>query len=229
MTERRYNEAEVAAIFELATRAQHAEPHTEQRQLATPGAGMTMAQLEEIGREVGISPAEIHSAAKALTHTGQPAPARRFLGITLGVGRTIELNRRLTDAEWERLVVDLRETFEARGRVWTEGSLKQWTNGNLQALLEPTETGHRVRLRTFKGRSFNLMLGGVAILALGAFTLAWGAMRGLGGGDAVAMAMVFGAAGAGMIGFGAMLLPSWARLRKKQMEDVAGRLAARIE
>jgi len=30
-----------------------------------------------------------------------------------GVGRTVDLERRLTDAEWDQLVVDLRETFDA--------------------------------------------------------------------------------------------------------------------
>ncbi|MEX2153276.1 MAG: hypothetical protein WD825_08045 [Gemmatimonadaceae bacterium] len=45
MTERRFNEAEVAAIFERATEAQQ----TGQRQLPS-GEGMTLAQLQEIGR-----------------------------------------------------------------------------------------------------------------------------------------------------------------------------------
>ena len=142
MTERRFNEAEVAAIFERATEAHHAG----QRQLPS-GEGMTLAQLQEIGREVGISPEQVAEAANAIDRVGSPT-ARKFLGLPIGVGRTIELDRRLTDDEWERLVVDLRETFDARGVLRHEGSLRQWTNGNLQALLEPTATGHRVRLRT---------------------------------------------------------------------------------
>ncbi len=50
MTERRFNEAEVAAIFEHAAEAQQIS------QYQFPQAeGMTLAELQEIGREVGIS------------------------------------------------------------------------------------------------------------------------------------------------------------------------------
>jgi DNA-3-methyladenine glycosylase II len=37
----------------------------------------------------------------------------------------------LSDDQWDRLVVDLRETFNAAGIVGREGSLRQWRNGNL--------------------------------------------------------------------------------------------------
>ena len=75
------------------------------------------------------------------------------------MGRTVELPRALTDQERNRLVIDLRETFDAKGKIRDEGAFKQWTNSNLQALLEPTETGQRLRLRTVKGdaRSFQGM------------------------------------------------------------------------
>ncbi len=68
-----------------------------------------------------------------------------------------------SDEEWERLVVDLRETFDARGIVRHDGALKQWTNGNLQVLLEPDEKGHRVRLRTTKGDARGMMVGGLVM------------------------------------------------------------------
>ena len=55
MTERRYSEEEVADIFERAAQAQQ----TARRQLS-PGEGMTLADLQEIGRDVGI-PAELVS------------------------------------------------------------------------------------------------------------------------------------------------------------------------
>jgi hypothetical protein len=145
MTERRDSEDEVSAIFERATEAQHRSPRP-----LPPADGMTLGDLQGIGREVGIPPALVAQAARALDHAGQPT-SRRLLGLAIGVGRTIHLGRRLNDEEWERLVVDLRETFDARGAVRHDGSFRQWTHGNLQALLEPTPTGHRLRLRTLKG------------------------------------------------------------------------------
>ena len=213
MTERRFNEAEVAAIFERATEAQQ----TGQRQLPS-GEGMTLAQLQEIGREVGISPEQVAEAANALDRVGSPT-ARSFLGLPIGVGRTIELDRRLTDDEWERLVVDLRETFDARGTLRHEGSLRQWTNGNLQALLEPTATGHRVRLRTIKGDSQAFMMGGLAMLGVGLVSTIFSE-----GGAAVSSAVSFLAMGGGLFAIGALRLPGWARVRRQQMEQIAGRL-----
>src|SRR6266550_3035358 len=87
---------------------------------------------------------EIAAIFRAAAEEGPQSPQRE-------VARDVNLNRRLTDEEWERLVVQLREVFNARGRTRSDGSLRQWTNGNLQVLLEPTETGHRLRFRTTHG------------------------------------------------------------------------------
>src|ERR1043166_1481093 len=119
MTERRFNEAEIAAIFERAAVAQQ----TRQHQLPSL-EGMTLTELQEIGREVGISSELVAQAAKAIELGGRPT-SRRFLGLPVGVGRTVDLDRTLSDDEWERFVVDLRETFDARGTVRREGSLRQ--------------------------------------------------------------------------------------------------------
>jgi hypothetical protein len=220
MTERRFNEAEVAAIFERATE----EQQTGQRQL-TVGDGMTLAQLQEIGREIGVAPELVAQAAKAIERGGQPT-SRHLLGLTVGVGRTIDLDRALTDEEWERIVVDLRETFDARGVLKREGSLRQWTNGNLQALLEPTATGQRIRLRTVKGDARSLIIGGIALLGVAAVALISATMRGAVS-DAATLSTLgtLTAMGVAMFGLGAIRLPGWARLRQRQMEEIAQRVA----
>jgi hypothetical protein len=111
MSDRRFNEAEVDAIFKRATEAQQS------RQKALPsGDGMTLAELQEIGREVGIAPELVKQAALSIGLAGNTS-SRRFLGIPVGVSRTVDLGRQLTEHEWERLVVDLRETFDAKGTV----------------------------------------------------------------------------------------------------------------
>jgi hypothetical protein len=219
MTDRRFNEDEVAAIFAQATEAHQSH----QRQLPS-GEGMTLAELQAIGREVGIAPDLVAMAAKSLDELGRPT-SRKFLGLPIGVGRTIELDRKLSDAEWEQIVVDLRETFDARGTVKHDGSFRQWTNGNLQALVEPTPTGHRIRLRTMKGDSRALMTGGLAMLGVTA-AMSIAAMMG-GAGGAVSSIAQLGVIGAGMFAFGALRLPGWARLRRQQMEELAGRLTHR--
>ena len=218
MTDRRYSEEEVAAIFERATEAQQSA----RRHLA-PGEGMTLADLQEIGRDVGIPSDLVVEAARSLDRAGREA-GRSFLGLPIGVGRTIELDRQLTDEEWEHLVVDLRETFDARGLVRTDGSLKQWTNGNLQALLEPTPSGHRLRLRTVNANARALMLVGAALAGFTSVVMIGAAVAGDLTGAIAAVGTIW-AVGLGMFGLGAIRLPTWARTRREQMEGVAGRLA----
>lgn len=218
MTERRYTEAEVAEIFKQAAEAQQ----TARRQLP-PGEGMTLADLQGIGREVGI-PAELVARAASDLERPGVAAGRRFLGLPLAVGRTVELDRRLTDEEWDRLVVDLRETFLARGTVRRDGSLRQWTNGNLQALLEPTATGDRLRLRTINGNARSLMYSGLLFVAIG-LGPAVAAVFEVGVGEAFSQLLPLALAGIALFGVGAARLPRWGRTRERQMEGVASRLA----
>jgi hypothetical protein len=220
MTERRFIVAVVAAIFERATEAQQ----DGRRQLPS-GEGMTLRDLQDIGREVGISAEMIAQAAKSIDQAGRPT-SRSYLGLPIGVGRTIELGRNLTEEEWERLVVDLRETFDARGALKHEGSFRQWTNGNLQALLEPTESGHRLRLRTFKSDAVGWITGGLGMLVVAGSMVAAAAMRGVVDAGMWSSIGFVLAMGAGMFGVAAFRLPGWARTRRRQMEEIAARLAA---
>lgn len=217
MSERRYTEDEVAAIFARAADTQEIN-----RRTASSASGMTLAELQEIGVEAGLSPEAVAHAASQMERTGQPT-SRSFLGLPIGVGKTLELGRRLSDDEWERLVVDLRETFDARGKVSAHGSFRQWTNGNLQALLEPTETGHRLRLKTVKGNARAMLIAGLGMLGFAAASLI-GPILG-GGGVEAGDVGIFALLGLGFLGVGAIQLPSWARLRRRQMDDVAARLA----
>ena len=221
MTERRFTEAEVAAIFAQAVEA----PVPGQRQLPS-SEGMTLAQLQEIGREVGILPEQLAQAAKSIELGGR-ASSRTFLGLPIGVGVSAELGRKLTDDEWERVVVDLRETFDARGKQSRDGSFRQWTNGNLQVLLEPSATGHRIRLRSVKGDARGLMLGGLAMFGFAGVAWTSAMFRGaLGDLALLSPVLTLGTMGLGMLAAGGLRLRGWARLRRQQMEEIAARVAA---
>lgn len=222
MPERRYSETEIAAIFRAATEGPVATP--------APGAshdeGLTLSELQAIGGEVGIAPEAIAGAARALDVRpgADEARPRRFLGLPIGVARTVNLNRRLTDDEWERLVVRLREVFDARGTTRAEGSLRQWTNGNLQVLLEPTESGHRLRFRTVNGSAQTAFGIGFITLGAGVVTAVVTALTGSLGQAMGGIGFLL-AAGALFIATGALRLPSWARLRGKQMDALAAQVA----
>ena len=221
MAERQYDDDEVAAIFKRAAESEHSV-------LPAPaeGKGLTLAALQDIGRDVGISPEAIANAARSLEQGGRPA-SRKFLGLPIGVGRTVEFDHPLTDADWERLVADLRETFEAAGTVRYDGPFRQWTNGNLKALLEPTPTGHRLRLQTVKGDSRSMMSAGLTILGgASALAIALGLAGSPGHAGSATGIGFLALMGLGMFTAGAVRLPGWARLRRAQMEQVIARLTA---
>jgi len=218
MADRRYNDKEIAAIFRAATEGPPGPQPDVPRE-----EGLTLADLQAIGREVGIPSDAVARAAQALD-VGRGARSRTLLGLPIGVARTVNLNRRLTDGEWERLVVQLREVFDARGTTRSDGSFRQWTNGNLQVLLEPTETGHRLRFRTVHGAARAYIGAGVAALGV---TASVAIATGISGhlGDAVPGILFLLTVGIGMIASGALRLPRWARLRGRQMEALAAEVA----
>jgi len=219
MTERRYDEKQVAEIFGRATEAQH-----EAARPAGAGEGMTLADVQEIGRQVGITAEAVADAARSLDRR-EPRFRRRFLGLTVGVGRIVELDRRMSTDEWERLVVVLRETFDARGNVKSDGGLRQWTNGNLQVLVEPTESGDRLRLRTVHEsarRAMTLGLGLVATVGVvSAVTLALGIPGPV---ERLSALLPLAAGGATIFTMGVVRLRGWASTRMRQMDEIAARI-----
>src|SRR6266571_5049025 len=218
MAERRYSDKEIAAIFRAATEL----PPVAERAEVPRDEGLTLADLQAIGREVGIPAEAVAQAAQALD-VRPGAASRTFLGLPIGVSRTVDLNRRLTDEEWERLVVQLREVFNARGRTRSDGSLRQWTNGNLQVLLEPTDTGHRLRFGTVHGAARASIGAGIFVLGITATVAMASALGGYFGEALPGMALPF-FAGVAMIVSGAVRLPRWARLRERQLEALAAKV-----
>lgn len=224
MTERRYNDEEVAEIFARASETEQAST----RQLTSASDGMTLAQLQQIGREAGLSPDLVADAARGLDQPAQPNTPL-FLGLPIGAARTVRLERRLTDQEWEQLVVQLRETFQARGVVRAEGSLRQWSNGNLQVLLEPDGDSQRVRFKTIRGQARPFMLFGLGLAGVSIATF----LAAVAGGavpltDALERTISMFVMGGGMFAVGALPLRRWARLRQEQMDNLAERLTATI-
>ena len=219
MTQRRYSDEEVAAIFEAATEG----PAATAVQRGT-SEGLTLTEIQQIGAQVGLAPDTVAQAALSLERKPQ-ASSSSFLGLPIGVERTIALNRWLTDAEWENLVGELRAVFHANGKVSVSGSYREWRNGNLRALLEPTETGHRLRLSTIKGSARPMM--GIGLAMAGSAALVWTASILSGHLDVAALGAisVLGAAGVGIIASNALRLKGWAQTRGRQLETIASRIA----
>jgi hypothetical protein len=219
--ERRYEDDEIAEIFEAASLPEAG------RRGAHSAHGLTLRELQAIGSEVGIAPERIAEAASSLERTPTQTPRRRDFGMPISVGRTVELARAPTDREWALLVADLRETFGARGKESSQGHTHQWSNGNLHAFVEPTATGYRLRLGTLKGDAVALNRLGVGGIAMGLFTAIAPFLAGNPTTD-LASALMLGGLGAGAIAYNALRLPRWGREREEQMDHIAERARALI-
>lgn len=219
---RRYTEKEIAQIFEEATRAQN-----ESEESGGAIHGLSLEELKQIGASTGIDPRHIIRAASALHKQPQLFPVRKHLGIPIGVSRSIELPDTFSDQDWEHLVVDLRKTFRAKGTIKQEGSLREWSNGNLQALVEPTPSGYELRLETKKGNMIGFLYGGLgyiflAFLMLFVLTLDPDNSKTF----AFLMSGLFGVLGVSALAAIGFTQPRWARNRERQMEAICKRAAS---
>jgi hypothetical protein len=124
----------------------------------------------------------------------------------------------------ERLVVELREVFQATGTVRSSGSLREWSNGNLHALHRTHGAGHRFSRRSKERARIHGRRAGDG-------RHQWRD----GGGERArrpprrrgARASPFSRwlGSASWRRPGALRLPSWARLRARQMAGIAPELA----
>jgi hypothetical protein len=213
MNDRRYGEDEVREIFKRATTERGAKAP------ASPAPdGLTLAEVQSIGAEVGVSADSIARAAAALDASGSQH-RRAVLGIPVEVGRMVPLERALTDNEWEQLVALLRSTFSAGGKISVHGNLREWRNGNLFVAHEPAGNGFRLRLGTRKSDA-------AAWTALGASGLVASAISWVGHIIGVDPGLPAGPILLAGLGIGALVanwvrMPAWAKTREAQMQQIA--------
>ncbi|HEX8394751.1 MAG TPA: hypothetical protein VF665_20570 [Longimicrobium sp.] len=217
--QRTYDDDEVRAIFAEAARRELAEPRP-----APAANGLTLVELQDIGREAGLDVAAVTRAAASLDAPAVQTPVRRSLGMPVEVVHTVALPRAPTEGEWEKLVAELRSTFRARGRVASQGGLREWSNGNLHALVEPSVDGYRLRLGTVKGNARVLNALGGASLFAGAAALSSALSGGLPQ-DIIVPGMI-AATGLGAFAANLLRLPRWAQTRRRQMDLIGAKAAA---
>jgi hypothetical protein len=223
--ETHFSEDDVAAIFQSAIQAQE-----EARNRLGRREGLTLDELKEIGADLGITPDFIERAAAARKARVTAKPDQKILGIPVSVERVLALPRPLTDDEWGLLVADLRDTFAARGAVENHGSLRQWTNGNLSAMIEPaTGGGYQLRLRTLKGNAEGGLVMGGMFAVFGILLTVLLLLKDLPQDPSkYAFAAFFLVIALGTFAFTATTVPRWHRERSRQMDLIAGRVSAMV-
>ncbi len=213
MSERRYRDDEIAEIFKRAATATSITPPSPPEH-----EGFSLEELQQIGSEVGIPADVVATAARSIDHP-PTSTGDTLLGLPVAVGESVELGRRLTDNEWDLLVVAARDTFRARGRLRADGEFREWTNGNLMMLLEPTLSGHRLRLQSRHGAARARIMAGIGVTAFAGILTAIGfslpvAQRA----GSFSMATTMLVIGAVLLGIGIFQVAGWARRRREQMQ-----------
>ena len=120
-TGRRYTEHEIHALFERAAERQEQARRAES---ASEG-GLTLEELQRIGRETGIAPEHIAEAALDLAAV-PTRPAGTVLGVPVEIRRARTMAAPVTDEAWEQMVADLRKTFKQAGVAGRVGRVREW-------------------------------------------------------------------------------------------------------
>lgn len=212
--ERRYKDHEIRQILELAVGQEDGPAQT-----LAAADGLTLLELQDVGRDVGLAPDRIAQAVAMFEGRGESIPRGTALGLPNAVGRVVPLSRNLTDREWERLIGELRVTFGVKGEATSQGGLREWSHGTLHVLLEPTATGHRLRLTDASLAVGGIVLGGVVLaLALMVFVVLLGKDN---PGFRFVVPAFLSLVGSGLVAGSAVSLPRWAREQEQRMEHIS--------
>ena len=117
----------------------------------------------------------------------------------------------------------MRETFLAHGKLERDGSFRSWRNGNLRVTVEPTESGYRLRLRTFKGSTQGALLGSFAAFATALAFLVVPTLTNKLDWAKITILILTTLTGLGNFGFTAFRPPRWANERARQMEAISAK------
>lgn len=212
--ERRYQDHEIRQILDVAIGQEDGAA-----QSLSAADGLTLLELQEVGRDVGVPADRITQAVAAFEARGESVPRGTSLGFPTSVGRVVPLPRDPSDHEWELLIAELRTTFGGKGEVTSHGGLREWSHGRVQAFIEPTGTGHRLRLTDSNAAVSGIVLGGF-VLAFALLILVV-----LLGKDAedlkLAVPAFLSLLGGSLIMGSALSLPRWAREQEERMEHIS--------
>lgn len=225
-SDRKYRDEEVKEIFDLAVSSDEVG-----RSALSDEGGLTLAELQAVGLEVGVEPARIAEAALAVDTRRETAPHQTSLGMPVSVGRAIELPGAVTDGEWQLVVAEFREVSGEKGQLTSQEGARGWTGGDLHAVLEPTETGHRLRLRAQKDNAVAVTRMGAAGLGLGLLLFVFFLLNAAVGDVAVpgfVISLLVAGWGGVALAPNVLGLPRWAHKREGQMEYLAGRVQALV-
>lgn len=221
-SERRYQDHEIREILHRAI-----DEESRVGGSVTAADGLTLRQLQEVGQEVGVSPDRIAQAGGVVAARRDAATHETARWLPTAVERTVPLPRNLSDREWEWLVAELRTTFGGKGEVAVQGGMREWTHGRVQAFIDESHTGYRLRLSDVNAAADAMMLGGAILaMALMIFVVLLGQAD---VGFKFIVPAMFATIGGGLMLGSALSLPRWARRQRDGMLHIEQHVAGLLE
>jgi hypothetical protein len=197
MTEHRYDDDEVHAIF---ARAANRQEEAEQAEAASK-AGLTLTELQQIGAAAGIDAEHVADAARALALRG-PGSAVTEPSNPWEILHSQVLPVPVSDRAWEQVVGELRRTFKKNGTISQFGDSREWSSSDeagstpIRLRIEPCAGGARVTLR--RDAASEIKSGYVVGASLGSLTVALAVMT-LAGLDVQSGGLLLGIFGVGTL------------------------------
>jgi hypothetical protein len=223
--DRRFTDQEVAQVLQRATEIE------ERRATTSPATGLSLAELRDIAREVGLSPDVIDEAVGALQARGR-TPGASVLGAPLSSKVVRGVPGQLSEQSLQGLIRLLEDRVEATGTVSEALGTVRWTS---------TGRGHKFDRTTqvsFHSKSDETQIQVVQRypsglrMVLHALPALWGGMIGGGvaasaGGISTATAMGIALASVGLgLGIGRSIWTGLARRNAREVERVAEELVS---
>ena len=210
---RRFTEEEAQRVFARAAERQHAH--------AAPPDGLTLAELQEIGRAAGLDPERVAAAVVESAAFGPTAPPASFFGVSVEPRASRVVPGEVTDEAWEQMVNRLRRTFRSKGTPVELGRVREWSSGlksNLHVSLEPVEDGTLIALETSRAEEAKSLRSVPA--TVGAFVVLLSLLFGFGDFDLyvwiIPALLVLGAAASMIIG--RQVLSAWSEKHQGQFD-----------
>ena len=221
-SDRRFTDQEVALVLQRAAEIE------ERRSTSASGRGLTLGELRDIAREVGLSPDVIDEAVAAVRTGGRPRGGS-LLGASLSNKVVRGVPGRLDEDDLQRLIGVIEDRVDATGTVTEALGTVRWTSiGRGHKFDRTTQVSLTAADRETQIQVVQRYPSGLRAILHGLPT-AWGAM--IGGAIAASAAVIpvvgigIGLGGAALgLGIGRSVWQALARKSAREVERVAGEL-----
>ena len=216
---RRYDEDQAAEILA------HASRNEVERVPASPGRGLTLREIQEIGLEVGIPAEDVSAAARTLEESGGSRSLLRSVRRESAMTRVVTLPSPPSQDQWDRIVVRLREVFGGPGSVEHSGALRSWSDEGVAVHGEPVEGGYRLRIDARDDSAVQAVGVGVSAVVVGLIMAAGLAVSGAGDAFTYGASGLVGLVGAISTAHGRLALSRWRARTARKLDEATEGLA----